>query len=151
MPSKQLIEYMVSERFIHDELVRRAGTVVTRLPKMWIRDGHIQPSMLLWPSDTVKTDDGKEVEDLIYGKMPEEKSERMAFLRQSIQRAGPYALLVVEQRPTAVVALFESPHGARAWTLPIERHGDHRVLGKPEVQDDGECLGILWRSNLARA
>lgn len=151
MPSKRLIEYVASERFIHDELMRRAGVVIKKLPKMWNRDGHIQPSMILWPSDTVKTDDGKEVEDLVYARMPEEESERMGFLKGAIERAGPYALLVVEQRAQSVVAVFESHHGARAWTLPIERRGDRRALGEPEVQDNGECLGLLWRRNLASA
>jgi hypothetical protein len=151
MVSQQTVDYITSERFIHDELCRRATIGVDMLPKLWKQHGVIQSSLILWPAESVKTDDGGEIENMVYAQMPDEESERIKFLRAAVARGKAYAILVTEQHEDTVKAIFESHHGTRCWTFDIERHGDIRLLSKPDVKDDAECVGILWQPKSRQA
>ena len=144
-------KYITSERFIHDELMRRAAAVVDTLPRLWKRDGRISPSIFIWPASTIRTDDAGNHDGLIVGFLPEDGSDRAAFIRSALSKTKPYAILVVEADSNRVSALFETHHGTRAWTMPIKQHGDARVLGDMQVSDDKECLGMLWRKDPGRS
>jgi hypothetical protein len=72
------------------------------------------------------------------------ESERSAALQRLVERTKPYGLALLERRGNEVRVLFETHHGARAWILPLERHGDLLVPGATAVHDDAECLGLLW-------
>ena len=142
MPS----EYITSERFIHDELIRRAERSVNHIPNLWRKLGKIPPTALSWPAAAVKTDDGEEVDGVISMELPIEESDRSHALRELVKRTKPYGLLLIEQHGKHEVrALFETHHGSRSWSLPIRRHGDVNVLGTPIVKEDTESIGILWR------
>lgn len=142
--------YIISERFIHDELLRRAEAAVAQLTTLWKKHRLIEASILIWPADTVRTDDGQPHEGLIYGELPPE-TERPAYLKKVAERWKPYALLVIEQKGSLVKAIFESPHGTRTWTMSIAKHGDVRVLGTAKIQDDVESLGLLWSPKQGRS
>jgi hypothetical protein len=138
-------EYITSERFIHDELLRRSAATIDKLYDLWSRDRRIDPTVLAWPAERVKTDDGHHHAGVVFCRLPDEVQARPAQLRDLIKRVRPYALLLVEQRKGMVKAIFESMHGARCWTLPVKNHGGVRILGEAAQEDDRECIGLLWR------
>lgn len=140
-------KYITSELFIHDELARRAKLVVDAIPTLWRRDGRIVPSIFIWPSDQVKTEDGSMHDGLIVATLPQDATERGDLIRQSISDTKPYAILIVESTRNSITAVFETHHGTRAWVIPIHEHGDARVLGDVSTTDNKISLGILWRKN----
>lgn len=142
-------EYITSERFIHDVLRERAGWVVRKLYRLWSRNGRIGPVALSWPAEKLKLSNGQEYDKVVTCPLPTEEKDRPARLRLLIERTNPYALLLVEQRKDSVKALFESRHGARCWTLPLKDHGGVKILGDMSHEDDGECIGLLWRKGQA--
>ncbi len=138
-----------SERFIHDELCRRAELAVSHLRDLWKEHRKIDPILLLWPADPVRTKEGVMFEGCVYCELPQAENERRATVLSALERVRPYALLLVEQQDVAVKAIFETHQGTRTWTLPIKKHGDVRVLYDPQMADDVESLGLLWRRGMA--
>ena len=57
------------------------------------------------------------------------------------------ALFLVEQLEQRVVLLLETHEGTLSISLPIERHGDVKVLGTEQVTRNTESIGVLWRKN----
>lgn len=143
--------YFTSERFIHDELRRRAGQAVDHLQELWKDQQRIDPILLLWPAEPVRTKEGVMFEGCVYCELTGDEQARRATMLQAIERVRPYGLLLVEQREGAVKAIFETHHGTRTWTLPIKKHGDVRVLYDPQSADDAESLGFLWKRGVAKA
>lgn len=141
-------EYIISEKFIWDDLLDRAAHAITVLKRMW-KKKHKLPSMILsWPASAVKDDKGKTIDDVISLTVPDNITLSKA-IRDMVVRTKPYALLVCDTRQQDVVKVFlESHHGARTWTIPVKRHGDVRVLEEESYKDNGECLGVLWRKTV---
>ena len=75
--------------------------------------------------------------------MPPKKDWKPA-LSQFIERTAAYGLLLLEVEEDKIVARFETMHGARSWTVPIERHGDRLALGDQRVNDNKDHIGLLW-------
>lgn len=132
--------------FIHNELLRRATAAVDRIPELWRTDGHIQACLLLWPEDSVRTADGGEHSGLIFAELPGEET-RKAFVQKASERCGAYAVLVVEQLPDCVRAIFESTHGTETWRLPLKDHGGVKILGAAVRKSNTESVGVLWHAN----
>lgn len=132
--------------FIHAELMRRALFAVEKLPELWRRDGRIQACMLLWPEDHVRTSTGKEHSGVVFAELPDEGS-RLTFLQKASDRCGAYALLIVEQLPDCIRAVFESVHGTETWRLPLKDHGGVKVLGAAVHKSNAESIGVLWHAN----
>ena len=137
-------DYIISERFIHDVLLARALGAVKKLPELWRKDKRIEPSLFLWPESAVATDDGGSVKGLVIFPLPPDRAEHDALIKGALKKTGAYALLLVHNEGQRIRALFESPHGTRAWVYPLKRSADTWVLGKIEVSDDKETLGLLW-------
>lgn len=134
-------EYLASERFIHDDLLQRAEKLVDIAHGVW-RD-HKDPSLVvLWPGEAVTTVEGENIEGEIFGVYP--KSDVKDRLKKMVQTTKAYGVLVIELRPDALYACFESHHGARSWIAKIERRGDRRVLGTTLERTDEDHLGLLW-------
>lgn len=145
-------DYIHSERFIHDQLIERCNMLVEVAKKIW-RDKKGDPSIVIaWPSEPVKGADGEMIEDEIlaeYGPVtradwqahPELRQER---LRRLVDMTKAYGLLVIELQPHALVAIFESPHGAKSWTTRLELHGDVKVMAKTEERSNKEHYGLIW-------
>ncbi len=134
-------DYIRSERFIHDQLLERCVSLVETSKKMW-RERKEPSIVVLWPGEPVRTLDGHEIEDEVIAVFPQENKQ--ARLRGYVETTKAYGLLVIELQPHALSAVFESAHGTRAWTTPLETHGDVAVLAKTKVQDNVEHLGLLW-------
>jgi hypothetical protein len=137
-------DYIVSERFIHDGLLRQAESVVKAVYENWRRDRKIAPVAFTWPAETIRTDRGEPHEGVVVLDLPEAVGMRMEALRQLVARTKAYALLLVEQHPKKVVVILESRHGARCWTIPLESHGDVVILGRAEAHNDAVHVGLLW-------
>jgi len=137
------IDYIKSERFIHDDLIKSCQAVVDRAKTLW-KDGEKMTSYAIaWPARTIKTDDGKSLEGAIIMTMPPKKDWKPA-LSQLVERTAAYGLLLLEVEEDKIVARFETVHGARSWTVPIERHGDRLALGDQRVNDNKDHIGLLW-------
>lgn len=135
-------KYAASGLPVHDELLTRCVPLVETARRVW-RDKREDPSIvILWPSEPVEGADGEMIEDEILAEYP--KQDTVERLRKLVNMTKAYGLLVIELRPDALVAIFESHHGTRSWTSRRERHGDVLVLAKTEARDNVEHLGLLW-------
>lgn len=134
--------YISSERFIHDELLRRCSSLVKTGQDVWRKKKGDPSIVILWPAEVVQGEDGAKIEGEVLANYPRENTA--AQLRKFVEMTKAYGLLVVELRPHALYAIFESPHGTHSWTTPIERHGDRDVLGKTVEKTDTDQLGLLW-------
>ncbi len=132
------------ERFIHDELLRRAETGLPGIRDAWKRFGKLDPFLISWPSEHVKCDDGTVVTDFFTLDLPSDRGRWSSLIVQTIEKTKPYALLLAEETKSHVSVIFESVHGTRSWRFPIKKHGDARVLGSPTSRDDVDRIGVLW-------
>ncbi len=141
----KLRDYIVSERFIRDDLMMQSQALVDQLPARFTRDGKIYPTAFSWPAETVKMEDGTLHEGICFLSLDGEDPKNWSkLLRDFVQRTKAYGLLFIEQKPAEVVAIFESHHGSHGWHFPIRRHGDVNVLELPARTTDVESVGLLW-------
>lgn len=146
--SREERQYITSERFIHDDLVSRCEDLVRVSHDVWRKKA--DPGIvIIWPSEPVKGVDGAMIEDEILAELPRE--DTIPRLRKLVDMTKAYGLLVVELKPNALCAVFESAHGAQSWRAPIERHGDRDVLGAVEIRVDADHLGLLWSASQGNA
>lgn len=138
---------MSSERFIHDELARRAEEGLPALYRVWKKRKKITPFVIAWPSDTVYTEKGTPIDGPCVLELPQDRSLWKALLAEVARVVGAYGILRVVQREEDVQAIFETRHGAKCWTMPIVRSGDVNILKEPVVTEDQESLGLLWKAN----
>jgi hypothetical protein len=138
---------MDSERFIHDELARRAEEGLPALYRTWKKHKKITPFVIAWPSDTVYTEKGTPIDGPCVLELPPEKDKWQGLLAEVARVVGAYGILRVAQGESDVQAIFETRHGAKCWTMPIVRSGDVNILKEPVVTEDQECLGLLWKTN----
>jgi hypothetical protein len=143
----RLASYIQSERFIHDDLMRKAEEVVLSVRDAWRTQRKIEPYVITWPREEVTADDGTTITHAVFCPIPPEfdKPRRMQALQQLVERTRAYGLLFVEQRENSILILFETQHGARSWCIPLAWHGDVQVPGQAEVKNNSECVGLLWR------
>lgn len=145
---RDLREYIASEKFIHDDLLKNVEGGLPSITTSWRSFGRIAPFMLSWPEDDVVGDDGS-VLNVVLCELPEEPAKRASEIVGFITRTQPYALMICEQLENEVCIIFESRHGTKSWVYPIEKHGPDRVLGQARVEVDKKSLGILWRPQVA--
>jgi hypothetical protein len=142
------LEFITSERFIHQDLAERAAAIAEQAREVWKKTQRIEPYAVTWPSTALKTDDGGVVDQAVICQLPLEytDAQRTDVLHKMVEKTKAYGLVLVEQRGNQLRVLFETHHGARAWLMRLERHGDVVVCGAPEIREDADCLGILWRA-----
>jgi hypothetical protein len=135
-----------SERFIHEELARRAELLAKDALTVWKHRRKIDAYAATWPGEAVADDQGKEV-DTVLCPLPQGISgaDLLGLLQQLIKRTKAYGLVLVEQRESSIRVLFETSHGARSWCIPLAWHGDVQVPGQVEVKSNADCIGLLWR------
>jgi len=137
---------MDPERFIHDELARRAEEGLPALYRVWKKRKKINPFVIVWPSDAVHTDDGTPIEGPCVLELPvDEKELWESLMLEAIRFTDAYGIVFISQREHDVQAIFETRHGAKCWTMPIARSGDVDILKDPVESVDKECLGLLWK------
>lgn len=140
-------EYVLSGRFIHDELASRCLAAVNKLYDLWRTDKRIMPTLLLWPTDSVRATDGSRFSGVVFTALSENKTERTSEIRNAVTQCNAYGLMLTEQLEETVRVIFETQHGTRTWRLPIKNHGDVQILGRPSVSDNTEAIGVLWAAN----
>jgi hypothetical protein len=133
-----------TERFIHDELMRRAEMGLPSILEAWKAKQHIEPFIISWPYSRIVGDDGSEIADFVLTDLPADRKRWKKLIVLTVQRVKPYALLLAEELNDCVLLIFESGHGTRSWRYPIKHHGNVRVLGDPTQRDDVDRIGILW-------
>lgn len=137
--------YYSSERFIQDELVRRAEEGIATLYDTWKRHRAIAPFVILWPATTIRDVRGIELEGPCLRELDQDRTQWRRQMVEAIKVTNAYALVLVQQRDDQVLVILESQHGAVSWVLPINRSGDVQVLGRAKKIEDGEHIGLLWR------
>jgi len=140
-------EHIRSGRFIHDVLLRRAEDAVNKIPELWREDKRIHPVLLLWPTTDVKAQRGERHSGVVFSELPISEAERLPYIKKAVEGCNAYAVLVVEEVPGAVRAIFESEHGTETWRLPIKDHGGVRVLGVAARSSNTESVGVRWHDN----
>lgn len=140
------VDYFRSERFIHDELARRAARIVEEVRDDWKKNQRTAPLAVTWPETAVQTDDGSSVAGAVLCHLPPlTHAQQQDVLKRMIEKTKAYGLVLVRPNDDFIDVLFETHHGARAWRMQLERHGDVTVCLDPVVRDDAECVGLLWR------
>jgi hypothetical protein len=148
--NEEQFKYLTSERFIHDSLMWSSQQVVEAACDMWREGKKVENYAISWPSQTVRSDQGDPIDRAIIMEIPNKEEQRQA-LTALVARTSSYGLLLLEVDEKQIHAVFESGHGTRAWTIPIERHGDRLALGDQKVKDDTECIGLLWSKSQGKA
>lgn len=139
-------EDISSEYFIHRDLQERAATIVEEVRGEWRRAQHVEPCVIAWPEDGVRGDDGSVIDRAVLCRLPQLTAmQRYDILQGMVKRTKAYGLLLVLPGLDDIRVLFETRHGARAWVMRLERHGDVTVCCEPAVQDNAECVGLLWK------
>jgi hypothetical protein len=152
MPKKMTtFEYIVSERWIHDDLLKKAEEGLRSLLPDWRKNGRIAPFLISWPAEDIRADDGSVVRGAVCYDLPEDAPKRLERVKEAVAVTQPYGLLLCEQLENEVCAIFETQHGAKSWHYPIERHGPDRVLGRVSTTTDVRHIGLLWRPAKAEA
>lgn len=142
------LEYYKSERFIHDDLAKRAADLAEEARSVWGRELKLERYAITWPSEPVADDSGEKIIGSIIMRIPDNfnHSQTNAALQRMVKRTKAYGIALIERQDNELRVIFETHHGARAWLMPLERHGDVLVPGKTQVHDDAECLGLLWQA-----
>ena len=143
-------EHLKSEDFIWRDLIRYAQHAVTVVRAAWKKERDYPRVLIAWPSEHLHFESGRIIKNTISFAIPDEMSTKQAAAEMA-QKTGAYALLLVEKRGQDLKIILESPHGARCWSLPVERHGDVLVLGKELASEDLDCIGVLWRPAMGPA
>ena len=148
MPARD-ISYFTSEQFIWDDLIKDVERTEKRVYKSWAEDNNVGNFAITWPSEKIQSDDGLPITRMVLMDLPDDRTTWSKKLQNMVVRTKAYALLLVEQKTEEAVLILESHHGTRSWHYPIERHGPDRVLGKPIIKSDTDCIGLLWQPSMA--
>ena len=143
-------EYIASERFIHDGLLKQAEAAVHVVYEIWKKERAIAPTLFTWPAERIRTDNGEPHEGICLLELPEAYEKRSVAMLAMVERTKAYALLLIEQRHADVQVIFETRHGARCWSIPLVAHGDVVILERAHVQDDVGHVGLLWSPTIGR-
>lgn len=142
-------EYYTSERFIHDELVRRAEDTLYSLYDTWRQQKSIQPFLLCWPAGPVTANNGASISGPCVLELPPEGRDQWHnLILGSVRATGAYALLLVEQKESHIQVTLESQHGAHCWKMQIVQRGVDRILKQPTPTVNEEHVGVLWSPQL---
>lgn len=142
-PLVELREYIISERFIWDDLILRSETLVKKVREQWQKTRTVPRMLISFPARHLPVGD-KIITDVVSFAVPKE----MATFRAAVELAKTtqaYALLLVERVNDDVHIVLESHHGTRSWRMPLRRHGDVTVLEKGEATTNVDSIGVLWR------
>jgi hypothetical protein len=143
-------EEIVSERFIHNDLLRQAEAAVRTVYGIWRRERKITPTLITWPAERIRTEQGEPHEGVCLLELPEGNEKRSEAILAMVRRTKAYGLLLIEQKPDEVRAIFETRHGARCWQIPLVTHGDVVLLGRAEVREDALHVGLLWSPTIGQ-
>lgn len=144
-------EYIVSERFILDDLLKQAEAAVRVVYETWKKERKIAPVFFTWPAERIYTDRGDPHEGICFLALPENDKERSDAMLAMVRRTKAYALLLIEQQPDAVRIIFESKHGSRCWNVPIANHGDVVLLEAARAEDNTAHVGLLWSPKIGQS
>lgn len=141
------VAYFSSERFIHDDLAKRAEHIAQEVREGWKKTQRVDPFAITWPEGALRSDDGGTVDQAVVCRIPPDFDDerRLETLQKMVARTKAYGLVLVLPRPDGIHVLFETSQGARAWLMKLERHGDVTACLPPVVRDNAECVGLLWK------
>jgi hypothetical protein len=111
------LEYYTSERFIHDDLAKRAAAIAEEVRRVWRRDRALERVAISWPSETVRDDKGVGVTHVVTMPIPKEFTDQQTTeaLKRMVARTRAYGIALIERHQDTLRVLFETHQGARAW------------------------------------
>lgn len=103
----------------------------------WKENQRYPTVLLAWPLDpTIEY-------NVVHFSVPE-GVKALDAAKSLAKKTSAYALFLLEQQEKRVLLLLETRASTLAISLPIERHGDTRVLGTATEDRNREALGVLW-------
>jgi len=131
------LTYFTSERFIHDDLVRQVRQAIPTLYSTWRQQRRIQPFALLWPGESVQTQEGDYIDGTCRLELDDEKpATHRALIEEGAELTKAYAVLYCVQVPEEVALQLSTPHGVHRWSIPVQHREGRLILGT--TQDLGE-------------
>lgn len=133
--SSSIIEYLSSEQFISDGLLRKSEAVLEVAVEQY-NHGNRGSFALLWPSREIKSDNGEAINDVLLFPRPSDVDPVRwikEHLAAAVKRTAAYAFLDVRREGDGLTAFFESPHMRRTWNYRARREGDVVLLTAPEI------------------
>ena len=127
-----------------DELLPDAARIVELSLDYYRAEHTIAPFAVVWLAEPARSDDGTPLNS-VFCELSDQDS--MQVLRTLLARTKARGLVLVQPHDNAFFAVFETTHGARSWTVPLERHGDVLVLASPQMRDNAGATGALYRPN----
>lgn len=126
----------------HEYYIEVAEVVLSQVFKAWRDKLKFSDILVTWPSRPISADDGSPITD--HCLLPLPATDRRKAIVAMVGRTDAHALLLLEKTEEDVYLLVETPMGTKSWRLPIEKHGDVRVLGSPTVKTNVDKLGLLY-------
>ena len=133
------------ETHTHLALVSYSHHGIAGMYDRWKEDGHIDSFLLMWTETELLADDGTVTNAGAILELPGDRAEWKKLIVDAVKKTLPYALLLSEQRDKEVVVILETTQGTHCWALPIQDHGDRKLLGKAVQSANKENIGILWK------
>jgi uncharacterized protein YfaQ (DUF2300 family) len=113
----------------------------------WREHREVHPTLLIWPGDSLRAVGDPEFTGVVFMALSEDAADRPAQMVAAAAKCKVYALLLTERKGDVIRMLFESEHGTRTWTIPIQTRGDIQLLGRASIKDNAESVGIKWNAN----
>ncbi len=145
MPPAERSSYFTSGRFIHEDLAKKAAQLAEEARQVWKVAQKLEGHVVSWPSSTLVDDDGVAISHAVLMRVPSDftQEQLLEATRRLVTRINAYGVALVLHAGQALRVLFETRHGALAWTIPLERHGDLLVPGETQ-QEETQGLGLLY-------
>lgn len=135
-----------SARFIHERLIEYVHGFMRDVRDRYHLGEAIEPLLVAWPRRPAKDDAGYYVTHAV---IVELKKEDMPYVQEMMlktaARIDAYALLLFNVTPEAFTAVLETPYGAHAWHMELQKRGDTLFLKEPVARSDETGLRIVWR------
>jgi len=130
--------------FSLDYMRSMAENGLTVMRRRWKDEKKLTPLAISWPERPVKSSDGSMINHPCIMELTHESNWNEA-LCAFVKLTDACGLLLIEEQPTRLRALLETPDGTLCWSIPKKDHGDVVILGKTSLAQDKESIGILWR------
>lgn len=141
--------YNESDRFIHDQLFRRAARVARDVHALWT-PGCTGDAGWFWPNRPLRSVEGTRIDGTVLADLtvpsPLPLVER---LRRIVQSVDAFGFLVVHVGAEGLEVRFETSVDGVAWLARIHQSADVPSIGPLTEHPHEPQYGILWKPIMA--
>ncbi len=149
IPVVSLINYIASEKFIHDELRAKSMSILEQMGSKWIKNRERRTVVTGWSGKTFKSDDGaggKEVCLLDLKARPVDKE----LLKRFCERIEAYGFLIVRNEKDRMEAILETKKDVDGWIVEPEYKAGIYIPNIRKTEVDGFGLLTVQKPVLLR-